>query len=109
MNEPEYRQHHATIAKLDGTNSVEQANTLYANTNERLNTITGSGDFLKMVKNYRDSMNLLLGTYEARMEFSNLLLSEYGIKIFWTSDGMLLTEYEIADEQKYMVFVLRYS
>lgn len=78
---------------------------LYSNHQQRLNTIVGdSADIwakIGMANREYQSDNI------GRCDFASWLQSVYGIKIGY-SGGVVQLEYEVVDEAKMLIFLLRY-
>lgn len=78
----------------------------YANTYARLDTIIGDAGttWVKVTRAKREHDKL-----ETTESFYAWLQSEYGLKLKFTPDGELQLANEIVDEQKYMIFLLKFS
>jgi hypothetical protein len=79
---------------------------LYSNHQQRLNTIVGeSGQiWAKIGVANREYQSSNTATHS---DFATWLQSVYGIKIGY-SDGVVNLKYEVVDEAKMLVFLLRY-
>jgi hypothetical protein len=42
-------------------------------------------------------------------DFDTWLLETYGVKIVYTSGGMISPEYEVVDEEKFILLLLKYT
>jgi hypothetical protein len=81
---------------------------LYNDHERRLDTITGKAQFWPTVASmYRDCEFYNSRDLDA---FRDFLLSEYGVEINKTEDGRhWQQEFHIRDEQKYLLFLLKYT
>ena len=78
----------------------------YANTTARLDTIIGdAGDTWAKI----NRANQEYGRGKHSESFYVWLQQEYGIKLQFTPEGDLKLSNEIIDEQKYMLFLLKFS
>jgi hypothetical protein len=79
----------------------------YANTQARLDTIIGDAGttWVKVSRAKRefDCLKQQEGSFYAWLQ------SEYGLKLTFTPDGDLQLANEIVDEQKYTIFLLKFS
>ena len=79
----------------------------YANTTSRIDTIVGdSAQVWAMVHKANDDYNKLPHPKES---FYVWLQEEHGIKLCFTPEGDLTLANEIVNEQKYLLFTLKYS
>ena len=78
----------------------------YKNLHQRLDTLVGGvADFwsrLELVRQHKKAENIP-GPFIPYLEM------EYGIKLTTDDHGMLVPTYEIVDEQKYVVFLLKFT
>lgn len=78
----------------------------YANTYARLDTVIGDAGttWVKVTRAKREHDRL-----QSKESFYVWLQQEYGLKLQFTPDGDLQLANEIVDEQKYMIFLLKFS
>jgi hypothetical protein len=89
--------------KLD----VESKDEYYANTVARLDTIIGdAGQVWSMVSSAKNDYDSITASKES---FYVWLQETYGIKLQFTPDGDLQLANEIVNEEKYLIFALKYS
>lgn len=83
-------------------------NHLYDTPDQRLNTMLGRSDvdFWRKLRKLKSEIDL------GGLEFQDWLVEEYGVKLTLTSNTAGQTGYdpqaEIVDEQKYLIFLLKY-
>lgn len=81
------------------------ADNLYSNHEQRLNTVVGDSAAIWA------KIGLANQEYQSgninQCDFASWLQATYGIKINY-SDGVVNLEYEIVDEAKLLIFLLRY-
>lgn len=81
-------------------------NHLYTSKNARWDTLFGEIEFLGKVRRARDLYEQD-NTYDVD-KFITWMQDEYGVKIIQNGDG-LTADYEILDEQKFLLFNLKFS
>jgi hypothetical protein len=90
-------------------------NHLYSNLETRLDTILGNVnddrikkyDFWKALKKANDDY-LSIDIY-GDGTFSEFVLYNYGIQLHFNSDGQIIANVDVVDEQKHLLFVLKYT
>jgi len=86
----------------------------YANSEARLDTIIG-GDTshyirLRRAKEYYDQLADAVPVGQGFLTFTDFLRNWYGVIMNAdTGDGGFSLDYQIVDEQKYMVFILKFG
>ena len=78
-------------------------NNLYANKSARLDTVVGSNEYFILLNKIR-----INGPTDLN-EFYQYLIDNCGIRMMFDSNGRITEEYEIDDEQKYLMTVLKYK
>ena len=87
-------------------------NEYYANTAARLDTIIG-GDtshflHLQRVKNEYDELARAVPVGQGFLTFDDYVREYYGVKLQFDGDNVSLA-YEVIDEKKYIMFVLKFN
>jgi len=85
-------------------------NDLYANLLARIDTIIGS-DNLAPLRLHRAFNHYKLETqdHSGALSFKDHLIEQYGILIEYDSDQNIKIDYQVVDQQKYTVFLLKFS
>lgn len=84
----------------------------YSNTASRLDTIIGGDQtHLNQLIAAREEFSKIHDTsvYIPWEKFYSWLEEKYGVRMAMTEGGMLKLDYEVIDERKYMIFVLKFS
>ena len=82
-------------------------NGLYANQDLRWDTIIGQISFLGKLKRAREDYEKTIGEYNVN-GFLLWLHDVYGVTVI-VRDGDLTSDYEVVDEQKFLLFELKYT
>jgi hypothetical protein len=86
--------------------SSQNNNKLYSTPQERLNTLVGdNGQWWEMLQKAQIDF---LGVGAPHAEFHSWLVEHYGVQIHYDSDGILPT-YDVVDEDKHLLFRLKYA
>ena len=84
----------------------------YATTAARLDTIIG-GDQRHLTQLIRAREEFTGAVKQGEMiqweNFYSWLQDKYGVRMAMTEGGMLTLDYEVIDERKHMIFVLKFS
>ena len=86
--------------------SSQNNNKLYSTPEERLNTVIGeSGRWWDMLRKAQLEYKL---TGADPVDFQFWITEHYGLKIYYDYDG-ILPNHDVIDEQKYLLFKLKFS
>lgn len=80
---------------------------LYSDISSRLNTILGTDDKIAfwraMEKARRDS------SFPSTVDFSDYVRDAFGVQLFINDEGFINQNFAVIDEQKYLLFKLKYE
>jgi len=84
-------------------------NELYSSHERRLDTVMGQADFWRAMRECRDAEGQEHCT--STLATIKFFFDAYGIQLALSRHDMdrLSTEYTVVDEQKYLIFLLKYS
>ena len=82
-------------------------NNLYASQDLRWDTILGQIGFLGKLKRAREDYERTVGAYDVN-SFLNWLSDVYGVAVI-VKEGDLSSDYDVVDEQKFLLFELKYT
>jgi hypothetical protein len=84
-------------------------NQYYSNAHVRLDTVMGNSPQMRQVMRLRlaqQEYNLLNHDSD---QFASYLLEHYGIQLLINDEGLINPNYEVVDQHKHMIFLLKFS
>lgn len=82
---------------------------LYETFERRLDTIVGTTDFMNFARALRKAHEAFVLTNPDSDKFAESMLELYGIRLLYTDSGNIDRQIFITDQQKYLIFKLKWE